>query len=55
MNLNDDTVSGFKHKFLPVMGIQYHSEASPGPYDSEYIFDEFISLIELKRNNNWKF
>lgn len=52
MNLNDDTVSGFKHKFLPVMGIQYHSEASPGPYDSEYIFDEFISLIELKRNNN---
>ena len=48
INLNDSTVSGFKHKKLPIMGIQYHSEASPGPYDNEYIFDEFISLINLK-------
>ena len=48
INLNDSTVSGFKHKRLPIMGIQYHSEASPGPYDNEYIFDEFISLINLK-------
>tara|TARA_B100000686_G_scaffold206464_1_gene213317 strand:+ start:12532 stop:13668 length:1137 start_codon:yes stop_codon:yes gene_type:complete len=52
VNLNDETVSGIKHKKLPIMGIQYHSEASPGPYDNEYIFDEFINLINSKKDNN---
>jgi carbamoyl-phosphate synthase small subunit len=50
--LNDETVSGIKHKTLPIMGIQYHSEASPGPYDNEYVFDEFINLINSKKDNN---
>ena len=45
MNLNDDTVEGIRHRELPVMSIQYHSEASPGPRDNEYIFDEFLALI----------
>ena len=52
VNLNDETVSGIKHKTLPIMGIQYHSEASPGPYDNEYVFDEFINLINSKKDNN---
>tara|TARA_B100001750_G_C15520654_1_gene611226 strand:- start:1160 stop:2257 length:1098 start_codon:yes stop_codon:yes gene_type:complete len=45
VNLNDDTVEGIRHRELPVMSIQYHSEASPGPRDNEYIFDEFLALI----------
>ena len=45
VNLNDGTVEGLRHKSLPVMSIQYHSEASPGPLDSEYIFDRFLEMI----------
>ena len=51
INLNDHTVSGIKHKKLPIMGIQYHSEASPGPQDNEYLFDEFINMMSAKRKN----
>lgn len=46
VNLNDGTVEGIRHRELPVMSIQYHSEASPGPLDNEYIFDEFLALIK---------
>ena len=46
INLNDQTVEGFRHKDLPLFTIQYHSEASPGPRDSEYLFDQFIELVE---------
>lgn len=45
VNLNDGTVEGLQHKTLPVMTIQYHSEASPGPHDSEYLFDRFMDLV----------
>jgi carbamoyl-phosphate synthase small subunit len=45
VNLNDGTVEGLRHKSLPVMSIQYHSEASPGPYDNKYLFDEFLALV----------
>ena len=45
VNLNDDTVEGLRHRSLPIMSIQYHSEASPGPLDSEYIFDRFLDLV----------
>ena len=45
LNLNDGTVEGIRHKSLPVMTIQYHSEASPGPLDNEYIFDRFIDMV----------
>jgi len=44
-NLNDGTVEGFKHKFLPVLSVQYHPEASPGPQDSVYIFDQFMAMM----------
>ena len=45
INLNDNTVEGIRHKSLPVMTIQYHSEASPGPLDNEYMFDRFMEMI----------
>jgi carbamoyl-phosphate synthase small subunit len=44
-NLNDDTVEGLRHLSAPVFTIQYHSEASPGPLDNEYIFDQFLALV----------
>ena len=46
INLNDQTVEGFRHKSLPLFTIQYHSEASPGPRDNEYLFDQFIEMVE---------
>ncbi len=45
VNLNDGTVEGLRHRTLPIMSIQYHSEASPGPLDNEYIFTEFLGMV----------
>lgn len=44
-NVNDGTVEGFRHKDLPVISVQYHPEAAPGPQDSAYIFDDFVKLM----------
>lgn len=44
-NLNDGTVEGLRHVDLPVMSVQFHPEAAPGPQDTEYLFDEFVSLM----------
>ena len=49
LNLNDGTVEGLRHIGLPVLTIQYHSEASPGPRDNEYIFDRFLEMVEEAR------
>ncbi len=46
INLNDNTLEGFRHKKLPLLAIQYHPEASPGPHDASYLFDEFKGMIE---------
>ncbi len=46
VSLNDGTVEGLRHRSMPVMAIQYHSEASPGPRDSEHVFDEFARMID---------
>lgn len=46
INLNDDTVEGIKVKDKPAFAVQYHPEAAPGPHDSRYLFDDFISLIK---------
>jgi len=48
-NLNDGTVEGFRHRDLPVISVQYHPEASPGPHDSHYLFQDFISLMAARR------
>jgi carbamoyl-phosphate synthase small subunit len=48
VNLNDDTSEGMRHRELPVFSVQYHPEASPGPHDSHYLFQRFVSLMEGK-------
>ena len=44
-NLNDDTIAGVRHRQHPAFGVQYHPEASSGPHDSHYLFDQFLELI----------
>jgi carbamoyl-phosphate synthase small subunit len=46
MNLNDHTNEGMRHRSLPLFSVQYHPEASPGPHDARYLFDDFISLMK---------
>ncbi len=41
VNLNDQTVEGFRHRKLPIFSVQYHPEASPGPHDASYLFNDF--------------
>jgi carbamoyl-phosphate synthase small subunit len=49
INLNDNTVEGFRHSKLPVFSVQYHPEASPGPHDASYLFDAFIEMMKTKK------
>jgi carbamoyl-phosphate synthase small subunit len=49
INLNDNTLEGFRHRRYPIFTAQYHPEASPGPHDAEYLFDEFKAMIEHSR------
>ena len=48
INLNDNTVEGIRLKNTPAFSVQYHPEAAPGPHDSRYLFDDFISLMRNK-------
>ena len=45
VNLNDDTIEGIRLKEHKAFSVQYHPEASPGPHDSRYLFDEFINMM----------
>ncbi len=48
INANDKTVEGVRHKTKPAFAVQWHPEASPGPYDTEFLFDEFEKNIEAR-------
>jgi carbamoyl-phosphate synthase small subunit len=50
VNANDGTNEGIKHKRKPFMSVQFHPEGSPGPKDTEYIFDEFIKVVRLEKS-----
>jgi carbamoyl-phosphate synthase small subunit len=50
VNLNDQSIEGIRVKGKPAFSVQYHPEATPGPHDSRYLFDEFIELIKEKNN-----
>ncbi|MDB9518721.1 glutamine-hydrolyzing carbamoyl-phosphate synthase small subunit [Roseofilum reptotaenium CS-1145] len=49
LNLNDKTIAGLRHKELPIFSVQYHPEASPGPHDADYLFENFIQAMENYR------
>lgn len=49
INLNDMTVEGLRGRDIPVMTIQYHSEASPGPHDNMYLFERFLATVAQER------
>ncbi len=45
INLNDQTLEGLRHRSLPLFSVQYHPEASPGPHDSHYLFEQFVDVM----------
>jgi carbamoyl-phosphate synthase small subunit len=48
VNLNDHTNEGLRHRLLPLFSVQYHPEASPGPHDSDYLFRDFLTMMETR-------
>jgi carbamoyl-phosphate synthase small subunit len=49
ININDGTVEAIRHKKLPIFSVQYHPEASPGPWDNKYLFDSFIKICRKEK------
>lgn len=46
VNLNDQTLEGFRHRREPIVAVQYHPEAAPGPHDSFYLFEDFMKMMD---------
>ena len=51
VNLNDHTNEGMRHRSLPLFSVQYHPEASPGPHDARYLFDQFIDFMKQAKTS----
>ncbi|MEH2317908.1 glutamine-hydrolyzing carbamoyl-phosphate synthase small subunit [Nostoc sp.] len=51
LNLNDRTIAGIRHKSLPIFSVQYHPEASPGPHDADYLFEQFVQAMRTARQS----
>lgn len=51
-NLNDRTVAGLRHKSLPFFSVQYHPEASPGPHDADYLFEQFVQSMRSNKKTS---
>ena len=49
LNLNDKTIEGIKHAKYPILSVQHHPEAAPGPRDAQYLFKHFIGMMEKKK------
>jgi carbamoyl-phosphate synthase small subunit len=49
INLNDQTLEGLRHRALPLFSVQYHPEASPGPHDSHYLFEQFVGMMRNEK------
>jgi carbamoyl-phosphate synthase small subunit len=52
IDLNDSTLEGLRHRNLPLFSVQYHPEASPGPHDSHYLFNDFVAMMEEWKGRN---
>jgi len=50
LNLNDQSIEGIRVKGKPAFSVQYHPEATPGPHDSRYLFDEFLEMVKAHKN-----
>jgi carbamoyl-phosphate synthase small subunit len=46
LHLNDNTIMGLRLKNKKAFSVQYHPEASPGPHDSRYLFDQFVEMVK---------
>ncbi len=46
INLNEDSLEGLKNDSLAAFAVQYHPEASPGPHDASYLFNQFVEMIK---------
>ncbi|MDN6436883.1 MAG: gamma-glutamyl-gamma-aminobutyrate hydrolase family protein, partial [Lactococcus sp.] len=55
IEINDKSVEGVRHKYLPAFSVQFHPDAAPGPHVADYLFDEFMEMIDATKNEKGDF